>query len=400
MPYITKSLFSAVFMIAAMLVSPSARAAANDAVTVRTVVIDAGHGGHDAGAVSGSVKEKDINLDIALSLGRMITEGYPGVNVIYTRSTDVFVPLVERSSIANRNKADLFISIHSNSARSTAAYGTETFIMGTDKSQSNLELCKRENSVITLESDYTTTYAGYNPDDTDSYIFFNLMQSAQFEQSIYMASMVEEKFSDKGPIRHTRGIKQGPLLVLWQTTMPSVLVEVGFVSNASDRSVLTDDASRERIAECIYSAFSDYKRHYDPSSEAAVLPAPKEQVTIPAKTETAKPASKKAVKKAEKAAEQTVVSAAQPTARPAVNAKPEETVYRIQFLASSRKISAGARELQGIKDFDCIFINGLYKYVVGCYASREDAAAALPEVKKLFEGAFIVKMDGHNNFVK
>ncbi len=343
------------------------------AIAVKTVVIDAGHGGHDPGTIYGSVKEKDINLAVALELGRRIKDGFPNVNVIYTRKTDVFVPLVGRSSIANNAKADLFISVHVNSAgKSTSAYGTETFIMGTDKSNSNMELCKRENSVITLESDYTTTYAGYNPDDVDSYIFFNLMQSAQFEQSIYMASLVEEKFSGTGPIRHTRGIKQAPLLVLWQTTMPSVLVEVGFLSNPSDRQVLTSEASRNKIAGCIYSAFADYKKHYDPDDSEVISVAdspttdvaPVEKKSAPAKVD------------------------------------PKDIVFRIQILASKTKIPTGAPELHGETEFDCVEYNGYYKYVVGSYKSRQDASAALTECRKSFPDAFIVRMSRDGKFVK
>ena len=349
----------------------------SDGISVKTVVIDAGHGGHDPGAVYGSVKEKDINLEIALGLGRRIKAGFPDVKVIYTRSKDVFVPLVERSSIANRNKADLFISIHVNSAgKANSAYGTETFIMGTDKSNSNMELCRRENSVITLEADYSTTYAGFNPDDVDSYIFFNLMQSAQFDQSIYLASMVEEKFSTSGPIQHTRGIKQAPLLVLWQTTMPSVLVEVGFISNLNDRKILTSASSRDRIAECVYNAFVDYKKHYDPSFV------------------------ENAVGKKAPVAENAVAPAVQPAEKTASEIKPDDIVYRIQIFASSKKLSAGDAELKGESNFECVNVNGMYKYVVGSYKTRQDAVAELPRLKSLFEGAFIVKMDGRNNFVK
>lgn len=366
-----------VLLLAAAMVSFTAGYAQDQtAVAVKTVVIDAGHGGHDPGTVYGSVKEKDINLAVALELGRRIKDGFPNVNVIYTRKTDVFVPLVNRSSIANKAKADLFISVHVNSAgKSTSAYGTETFIMGTDKSKSNMELCKRENSVITLESDYTTTYAGYDPDDVDSYIFFNLMQSAQFEQSIYMASLVEDKFTGNGPIRHTRGIKQAPLLVLWQTTMPSVLVEVGFLSNPADRQVLTREESRNKIAGCIYSAFVDYKKHYDPD-DSEVTP-----VTVPATTDAtdAAPSEKKSA---------------------AVKADPKDIVFRIQILASKTKIPAGAPELHGETGYDCVEYNGYYKYVVGSYKSRQDASAALAECRKSFPDAFIVRMNGAGKFVK
>ena len=216
---------------------------------LKTVVIDAGHGGHDPGAVSklSKMSEKEINLDLALLLGARIQKEYPDVKVIYTRKTDKFVELAERGNIANRNHADLFISIHVNSAKSTAASGTETFVMGTDKSESNMAVCKRENSVILLEEDYSTTYEGFEPDNPESYIIFNLMQNAHFEQSIAFASLVQQQFISQGPIKKSRGVRQAPLMVLWRTTMPSVLVEVGFLSNSSDRTILNQKESRQKI---------------------------------------------------------------------------------------------------------------------------------------------------------
>ncbi len=354
-----------------------AQALGQDVMAVRTVVIDAGHGGHDPGTIYGSVKEKDINLDVALALGRRIKEGYPDVKVIYTRTKDVFIPLVERSAIANRNKADLFISIHVNSAgKGSSARGTETFVMGTDKSKSNMELCKRENSVITLEADYTTTYAGFDADAVDSFIFLNLMQSAQFEQSIYFASLVEDNFMKGGPIRHSRGIKQAPLLVLWRTTMPSVLVEVGFLSNQTDRKSLTDKDSKDKMAECIYDAFVSYKKKYDPASEEiAVTPA----------------------------ADSSAVAAPAAPASPAaagVKAPLPDTLYRVQIFAVSSRLKDGDPAFKGIRNYVCIPAGGLFKYVVGGSAKHSEADALLKELKTKFPGAFIVKTDASDHFLK
>lgn len=363
MPSYINRLFIAVFFI---LFSFAANSQDLESVTVRTVVIDAGHGGHDPGCIYGSYKEKDINLDVALALGKRIEAGFPDVKVIYTRNRDVFVPLATRSSIANRNKADLFISVHVNSAGSSnSARGTETFLMGTDKSRSNMELCKRENSVITLEKDYSTKYADYNPDDIDSYIFFNLMQSAQFEQSISLASMVEDNFMHDGPIRHSRGIKQAPLLVLWQTTMPSVLVELGFLSNSTDRKSLVSKDSREAMADCIYSAFRDYKKKYDPQ-DLEVVPE-----------------------------EKTAASAV-----PAVEGRGTDTLYRVQILATAKKVAASSPELKGEKDFECVYVNGYYKYLVGKFKTRPEAAEELKRLKTKFSGAFLVRTDGSGNVLK
>ena len=335
-------------------------------VRLRTVVIDAGHGGHDPGAISKSsqLSEKQINLDIALKLGARIEKEYPDVKVIYTRKTDRFVELAERGNIANRNKADLFISIHVNSAKSTAASGTETFVMGTDKSASNMEVCKRENSVILLEDDYTTTYEGFDPNNPESYIIFNLMQNAHFEQSISFAALVQNQFTRNGPIKKSRGIRQAPLMVLWRTTMPSVLIEVGFLSNSSDRSVLVQAANRQKIADDIFRAFSTFKKQYDDDGVVPAAPAaPAAPVAAPAEPDTVE--------------------------RPA----PSGPHFEIQVLAASKKLKNGSEELKGLTGYTCRFINGLYKYSVGNFSTKEDAAALLPELKKKFPGAFIISVE-------
>lgn len=343
----------------------SAASSVRDGVQLRTVVIDAGHGGHDPGAVYGRMKEKDINLDLALRLGKRIGERYPDVKVVYTRNTDRFVELAERGNIANRNHADLFISIHVNSARSTAASGTETFVMGTDKSASNMEVCKRENSVILLEDDYSTTYEGFDPDNPESYIIFNLMQNAHFEQSIAFASLVQDQFIKNGPIRKSRGVRQAPLMVLWRTTMPSVLVEVGFLSNASDRSVMDQAANRQKMADDLFRAFASFKQDYDAGTSASSV------VYVPSE-----PEPEAAVNVKEK---------------PAPAAKGPH--YEIQILAVSKKLKKGAADLKGETDVQCRFINGMYKYTVGNFSTKEEANRRLAVVRKKFPGAFVIAVD-------
>jgi len=331
---------------------------------LKTVVIDAGHGGHDPGAVSklSKMSEKEINLDLALLLGARIQKEYPDVKVIYTRKTDKFVELAERGNIANRNHADLFISIHVNSAKSTAASGTETFVMGTDKSESNMAVCKRENSVILLEEDYSTTYEGFEPDNPESYIIFNLMQNAHFEQSIAFASLVQQQFISQGPIKKSRGVRQAPLMVLWRTTMPSVLVEVGFLSNSSDRTVLNQKENRQKIADDLFNAFAAFKTTYDSdgtfSFDPALLESPEEENNA--------------------------------TVLPAAVSGPH---YEIQILASSKKLKNGSPELKGVQEYRVRFINGLYKYSVGNFSTKEEAANRLPAIKKKFPGAFVVQID-------
>ena len=210
----------------------------SDALRIKTVVIDPGHGGKDPGALSTNKKyrEKDITLSVALKLGNLIKAKYPQVKVVYTRNTDKYVELSKRAEIANKNKADLFISIHVNSAKATQARGTETFVMGTHKSDDNFQVCKTENSVIVIEDDYQTKYQGFNPNSPESYIIFSLLQNMHQEQSIKYAANVQSQFA-KGPITVNRGVKQGGLLVLWKTTMPSVLTELGFISNPKDCSM-------------------------------------------------------------------------------------------------------------------------------------------------------------------
>ena len=335
-------------------------------VRLRTVVIDAGHGGHDPGAISkySKLSEKQINLDVALRLGKRIEKDLPDVKVIYTRKTDRFVELAERGNIANRNHADLFISIHVNAAGSSAASGTETFVMGTDKSSSNMEVCKRENSVILLEDDYSTTYEGFDPNNPESYLIFNLMQNAHFEQSIAFASLVQQQFIKNGPIKKSRGVRQAPLMVLWRTTMPSVLVEVGFLSNASDRTTLNKEENRQKIADDLFRAFSTFKSQYD--SEGGTI-AVDESALSPKDEEPRREEVK----------------------QPAVSGPH----FEIQVLASKKKLKNGSPELKGLSQYQCRFINGFYKYSVGNYPTKEEAARRLPGIQKKFPGAFVVKVD-------
>ncbi len=219
------------------------------------VVIDAGHGGKDPG--TGGGKEKRYALDIALRLGDKIKENYKNVEVIYTRNNDTFIPLNERAGIANRNLADLFISIHCNAASSPGAYGTETYVMGLHKSDANLELAKRENNVILLEENYKKSYKGFDPNSPLAHIMLANYQSAYLSQSMDFASRVEEQFARNG--NKSRGVKQAGFLVIWETTMPSVLIETGYLSNASDARKLGTESGRENIAEAIYKAFDSYK---------------------------------------------------------------------------------------------------------------------------------------------
>ncbi len=222
------------------------------------VVIDAGHGGKDPGALGKKSKEKDIVLAIALKVGKYIDEKIDGVEVIYTRSTDEFIELHKRSEIANKNKADLFISIHANANKNTKASGTDSWVMGIHKNEENLEVAKLENKVILVEEDYSSKYMGFDPNATESYIIFNLMQNIFIEQSLSMASLTQNQLSERAG-RKTRGVKSAPFMVLWNCAMPSVLIEVGFVSNPDEEIFITSEYGQDIIASAIYRSFKEYK---------------------------------------------------------------------------------------------------------------------------------------------
>jgi len=222
---------------------------------INTIVIDAGHGGHDPGTHGGKTNEKDVALKIALKLGKIISDSLPDIKLIYTRKTDKFIALSERSNIANKNNADLFISIHCNANNNTSAKGTETFIMGLHKTDGNLAVSKRENAAILLEEDYkdNKAYGGFDPNSPIGHIIFSMLQNAYLDQSAMLAGKIESEFVDSGKM-NSRGVKQAGFLVLWKTTMPSVLVETGFLTNARDRLILVSSNGQQKIAQSIYRA--------------------------------------------------------------------------------------------------------------------------------------------------
>ena len=323
-------------------------------VELKTVVIDAGHGGHDPGAINGKIYEKNITLSVAKRLGEMIKSHYPEVRVIYTRSDDRFVELYRRAEIANKNNADLFISLHVNSAADRSARGHETFVMGQDKNSDNLEICQLENSVIVLEDDYTSNYQGFDPGNPESYIIFSLLQNAHLEQSLDFATLVQNR-ADSGPVANNRGVKQANFLVLWKCTMPAVLIEMGFISNTNDMRTLTDKNSQQRIASNIFKAFQAYKKSYD--------------------TDIYLPPSGGEEQKASSA--------------PAAAGKAH---FGIQIMASSYLLPADAEEFKGWR---CRHIKSgrNYKYYVGDYRTRDEAVKALPKVRNSFPEAFIIRLD-------
>lgn len=229
---------------------------------LKRVVIDAGHGGKDPGALGSYSKEKDIALSVALQVGKYVEQNLPGVEVIYTRKTDVFLDLKERPNIANRNRADLFISIHCNAAGNRGVYGTETFVMGTKNFESNFDVVKRENAVILLEDNYEENYEGFDPSSPESYMMFNLMQKAFLSNSISLASKIETDFATRVN-RSSRGVKQAPFYVLWTTSMPSVLIELGFISNVNEEKFLNSKDGQAYLASAIYRSIKAYKEEIE-----------------------------------------------------------------------------------------------------------------------------------------
>lgn len=228
---------------------------------VRTVVIDAGHGGKDVGCNGRISREADVALKVALALGQQIEENLPDVKVIYTRKTNTFVELIDRAGIANKNGADLFISIHCNSGPA-AAYGTETYTMGLHKTEGNLQVANRENSVILKEENYQKNYDGFDPRSPQSHILMSLFQSAYMDNSLRFAQKVQHNFKTKVG-RSSRGVKQAGFLVLWKSAMPSSLIEIGFLTNPAEEKYLNDKANQTYIASGIYKAFKDYKQELE-----------------------------------------------------------------------------------------------------------------------------------------
>ncbi len=234
----------------------------NPTYKIKKIVIDAGHGGKDPGCHGKSTKEKDITLAVALLLGDMITKYLPDVKVIYTRKTDDFVEVHKRAALANERHADLFISIHCNANKKKHIQGTETYTMGLDKNNVNLEVSKRENGVILLEEGHETMYEGFDPNSPESYIIFSLHQNAYFSNSIKLADKIEDQFKNRAG-RESRGVKQAGFWVLWKTSMPSVLIELGFLTNIDEESDLADELTQTYLASAIFRAFRDYKHEIE-----------------------------------------------------------------------------------------------------------------------------------------
>ena len=347
--------------------------ALNIAAKEFVVVIDAGHGGHDPGAIGKISKEKNINLKVALKLGGLIKMNCNDVKVIYTRTRDVFIPLDRRAEIANDAKADLFISIHTNAlAKNRTAQGPSTWTLGLAKSDDNLEVAKRENGVILYENDYETRYAGFNPNSAESYIIFEFMQDKYMSQSVHLAQLVQKQFKNFCK-RQDRGVHQAGFLVLKASAMPSILVELGFISTPAEERYLNTESGSSTLAEGIYKAFLTYKKEQElrqkGSNGNAVKPATN---TKPADNE--KPAANK-----------------KPASEKPANEKPSaEVIFKVQIATSSTKLSMKDKRFNGVPNVEMYQEKGFYKYTAGASTNYYDVLQRKRQLEKRFKGAFII----------
>ena len=318
-----------------------------------TLVLDPGHGGTDPGAVGTSAKEKDLNLKVAFLVGEKISERCPDVKIIYTRKTDKTVPLKDRPMIANKANGDLFVSIHTNSSDSKIPCGTETYVIGLAKIGTNFEVAKRENSVILLEKD-RESYHGFDPNSPESYIMFEFMQDQYMEQSLQMADFIQQNFSKKTD-RTDRGVRQDLFWVLHQTKMPSVLVEMGFVSNASDQTYMLSKQGQEAIAESIVCAFEQYKHEFDKKNGLKFKQDTLLQKQISAEeTDSGKP------------------------------------VFKLQLFVSKEVLPENHASLKGEKNLSYYEENGLIKYTIGETTSFKEIKNLKKELDKKFSDSFII----------
>ena len=391
-----------------------------------TLVIDPGHGGKDAGALGAFSKEKDINLNVALAFGRNVERNCPDVKVIYTRTTDIFIPLKERANIANKNKADLFISVHTNALPGgKQAYGMETYTLGMHRAGDNFDVAKRENSVILIEKDYRQSYQGFNPNSSESYIMFEFIQDKNMENSVDLARMIQRETCSVAN-RPDKGVHQAGFLVLRETSMPSCLVELGFITTPEEENLLNDKERIGLIAKGIYRAFVGYKNKYDntivvpykaPQNAGTnvqdIVPDSYKQEETALQLGTIAPpkqdVTREAAVQAKRAAAQTSQLSEQPkttVAQPMVNteqlvstlnksvASIDSTlsipIFKVQIIAASKAIQEGSNRLKGLKGVDSFTEGGMIKYTYGASADYNEILNLRKQIKAQFPDAFII----------
>lgn len=328
------------------------------------IVIDPGHGGKDPGAMSGKNTEKSINLNVALKMGQLIEKNCRKVKVIYTRKTDVFIELNRRGEIANKANADLFVSIHTNSAKSSSARGAETYLLGVEENRTsaNLSVAMEENKAILYESDYQTRYEGYDPKSPESQIIFEFMQNEYQKESLKFAGMVQKQMVSQAR-RSDRGVHQAGFLVLWKTAMPSILVELGFISNSDDCRYMTSQKGVEELATSLYKAFVSYLEDYRKQTAKSVN-----------LTQTASGSSKTTEQDTRQASSGTTSS----------------PVFKIQFLLSKEELKSSDNRIRNLPDVEYYKEGGQYKYTCGNTSDYNEITRLQAEVRKRYKDAFVI----------
>lgn len=373
-----------------------------------TLVIDPGHGGHDAGALGAISKEKNINLAVALRFGKYVEQNLPEVRVIYTRKTDVFIPLNERANIANRANADLFISVHTNALPAgKVARGFETYTLGMHRAKDNLDVAMRENSVISMEKDYQQRYQGFDPRSSESYIIFEFIQGKNMERSVELARMIQRGVCD-GANRPDKGVHQAGFLVLRETSMPGCLIELGFITTPDEERLLNDDSRVDDIARGIYEAFAKYKNKYDKSVSVPYRAKDSEDVNIPKIVPDQEPAPKTRVVTRGKQPKREEATPEQPKREvkkqePKKDVKKQETkkdvkkaevadapVFKLQIFVGSRNLRKGDAHFKGETDYDSFQEGNLVKYTLGASTNYNEIYRLRKEKLEKFPEAFII----------
>lgn len=358
-----------------------------------TLVIDAGHGGHDAGALGAISKEKNINLAVALRFGKYVEQNLPEVRVIYTRKTDVFIPLNERANIANRANADLFISVHTNALPAgKIARGFETYTLGMHRAKDNLDVAMRENSVISMEKDYQQRYQGFDPRSSESYIIFEFIQGKNMERSVELARMIQRGVCD-GANRPDKGVHQAGFLVLRETSMPGCLIELGFITTPDEERLLNNDSRVDDIARGIYEAFAKYKNKYDRSVSVPYRAKDSEEVNIPKIVPDQEPAPKTRVVTRGKQPKREEATPEQPKRMEKKVKKAEVAdapVFKLQIFVGSRNLRKGDAHFKGETDYDSFQEGNLVKYTLGASTNYNEIYRLRKEKLDKFPEAFII----------
>lgn len=363
-----------------------------------TLVIDPGHGGHDAGARGAISMEKNINLTVALRFGKYVEQNMPEVRVIYTRKQDVFIPLHERANIANRANADLFISVHTNALPAgKVARGFETYTLGMHRAKDNLDVAMRENSVISMEKGFEQTYEGFDPKSSESYIIFEFIQGKNMERSVDLARMIQRSVCDGG-CRPDKGVHQAGFLVLRETSMPGCLIELGFITTPDEERLLNDNAKVDDIAKGIYEAFAKYKNKYDRSVSVPYRAANRQESTLPKivpdsykeEAENRRVKKQEPVRRTRAAKTDDSDRKADTVASQSRNAPKDAPVFKLQIFVGNRNLRKGDAHFKGETEFDSFQEGNLVKYTLGASTNYNEIYRLRKEKMEKFPEAFII----------